>query len=94
MTLQEVKLYLRVDNDDEDTLIQSLINTSIEMVQDILRFDLTEYETIPELINQAMLFIISTLHESRQVGNGNEIKMSELISTVKLMLEPYRKKVW
>lgn len=94
MTLQEVKLYLRVDNDDEDTLIQSLINTSVEMVQDILRFELTEYETIPEIITQAMLFIVSTLYESRQVGNGNEIKINDLISTVKLMLEPYRKKVW
>ena len=94
MTLSEVKLFLRIDNDDEDTLIQSLIKTSQEMVEDILRFKLSEYETIPETINQAMLFIVATLFESRQVGNGNAIKMSELIDTVTRMISPYRKKVW
>lgn len=94
MTLDEVKLYLRVDDDFEDTLIQSLMNTAQEMVEDILRYKLTEFETIPETIKQAMLFVVATLFESRQVGNGNAIKMDELIETVRRLISPYRKKVW
>lgn len=95
MTLEEVKLYLRVDADIEDTLIQSLMNTAKEMIENILRYKLTEFEIIPETINQAMLFIVATLFESRQVGNsGNSIKMDDLINTVKLLISPYRKKVW
>ena len=94
LTLEESKLYLRVDSDDEDVLITSLIQTAKEMVEDILRYELTEFDTIPQTINQSMLYIVSTLYESRQVGNANAIKMEELIETVRRMVEPYRKKVW
>ena len=94
LTLEESKLYLRVDSDDEDVLITSLIQTAKEMVEDILRYKLTEFDTIPQTINQSMLYIVSTLYESRQVGNANAIKMDELIETVRRMVEPYRKKVW
>lgn len=94
LTLEESKLYLRVDSDDEDVLITSLIQTAKEMVEDILRYELTEFDTIPQTINQSMLYIVSTLYESRQVGNANAIKMNELIETVRRMVEPYRKKVW
>ena len=94
LTLEESKLYLRVDSDDEDVLITSLIQTAKEMVEDILRYELTEFDTIPQSINQSMLYIVSTLYESRQVGNANAIKMDELIETVRRMVEPYRKKVW
>ena len=94
LTLEESKLYLRVDSDDEDVLITSLIQTAKEMVEDILRYELTEFDTIPQTINQSMLYIVSTLYESRKVGNANEIKMDELIETVRRMIEPHRKKVW
>ena len=94
LTLEESKLYLRVDSDDEDVLITSLIQTAKEMVEDILRYELTEFDTIPQTINQSMLYIVSTLYESRQVGNANAIKMDELIETVRRMIEPHRKKVW
>lgn len=94
LTLEESKLYLRVDSDDEDVLITSLNQTAKEMVEAILRYELTEFDTIPQSINQSMLYIVSTLYESRQVGNANAIKMDELIETVRRMVEPYRKKVW
>ncbi len=94
LTLEESKLYLRIDSDDEDVLITSLIQTAKEMVENILRYELTEFDTIPQSINQSMLYIVSTLYESRQVGNANAIKMDELIETVRRMVEPYRKKVW
>ena len=94
LTLEESKLYLRVDSDDEDVLITSLNQTAKEMVEDILRYELTEFDTIPQSIKQSMLYIVSTLYESRQVGNANAIKMDELIETVRRMVEPYRKKVW
>lgn len=94
LSLEETKLYLRVDSDEEDNLITSFIKTSREIVEDILRFNLSEYETLPETIKQAMLFIVATLYESRQVGNGNEIKMKELIETVRRMISQYRKMEW
>lgn len=94
LSLEETKLYLRIDSDEEDNLITSFMKTAQEMVEDVLRYPLSEYTTIPEIVRQAMLYIVATLYESRQVGNGNEIKMNELVETVRRMLSPYRKQVW
>lgn len=90
LTLEQVKLYLRIDHDDEDSLINSFIAISQDMVENILRKKLTEYETIPEPINQAMYFVIATLYESRQVTKSGGIQMSELIDVVKRLLFAYR----
>ena len=95
MTLEEVKLFLRVDSSDEDTLITNLINTATSFVEDILRFPLSDFEeNIPDVVNQAILIVIATLFESRQIGGTTEIKMNDLQFAVRNMLEPYRKKVW
>ena len=58
-TLEEVKLYLRIDSDDEDSLITSLMETAKEMVEGILRKNLTEFSPIPETIKQAIMYAIS-----------------------------------
>jgi uncharacterized phage protein (predicted DNA packaging) len=36
-TLEEVKLYLRIDHSDEDTLITDLLKTSEDLCKDIIR---------------------------------------------------------
>jgi len=94
MTLEEVKLFLRVDSSDEDALITNLINIATSFVEDILRFPLSDFENVPDVVNQAILIVIATLFESRQIGGTTEIKMNDLQFMVRNMLEPYRKKVW
>ena len=47
LTLEEVKLYLKIDGDEDNTLITDLINASEELCQDILRFPLTEFTEVP-----------------------------------------------
>ncbi|HEN2392096.1 TPA: phage gp6-like head-tail connector protein, partial [Streptococcus agalactiae] len=37
MTLEEVKLYLKVENGEEDYLIEQLMTTSRQLCEDILR---------------------------------------------------------
>ena len=89
-TLEEVKLYLRIDNDEEDTLINSLIETAKEMVEGILRKQLSEFSPLPETIKQAILYVISTLYESRQVDKSYGISMQELTDTIRRLLFAYR----
>ena len=43
LSLEEVKLYLKVDGDEDNTLITNLIGAAEELCQDILRFPLTEH---------------------------------------------------
>lgn len=89
-TLEEIKLYLRIDNDEEDTLINSLLATSKELVEGILRKQLSEFSPLPETIKQAILYIISTLYESRQVDKSYGISMQELTDTIRRLLFAYR----
>ena len=55
ISLEEAKLYLRVDGDEENTLITNFILASEEICEDVLRVKLSDFDTIPEVIRQAIL---------------------------------------
>ena len=58
LTLQETKDFLRLDGDDEDALVSSLTITAKELIEETLRYKLTEFEEIPETVHQAMLIVV------------------------------------
>ena len=93
LTLNETKHYLRVDNDEDDALISSLIITSRILTEEILRCNLDEFEMLPDLIKQAMLIIIGTLYEERQVEKNDKegLALDATLDLVKKMLFMYRK---
>ncbi len=89
LSLEEVKLYLKMDLSDDDTLITNSILTAEELCQDILRFSLTEFEEIPDTIKQAILYAVGNLYEHRE-----ETDMKELIEMLKRLLFAYRRDGW
>lgn len=91
--LKEMKLYLRVDGNEEDTLITSLIATAEELVESITRQKLTAFEEIPETLRQAVMFVVATLYEQRQGGKGG-LNMKDTLDVVKRMTFAYRKEAW
>ena len=96
--LEEVKLYLRVEGDEEDTLISSFIEIAIQLCEDILRYPLSEFEEIPALVKQAMLFCIANMYEKRE-GTHHYMKnesggILETIDVMKNMLNNLRKESW
>jgi|SRR5699024_11185396 len=97
LDLEEVKLYLRIDGDEEDTLITSLIGTAEEICEQILRHPLSEFESIPLTVEQAMLFCVANIYEKREgVANYNKGSggIEEIIHLMKMMLSTYRKEIW
>ena len=98
VTLEEVKLYLRLDGDEEDTLITNFILTATELCEDILRYSLSEFEEIPAVVRQALLYCVANLYEKREgayyymknEGGG----MAETIKVMKLILGNLRKESW
>lgn len=88
--LDEVKAYLRIDGDEENNLVTSLILMATELVEDILRRKLTEFETIPETVRQAVLLTVATLYENRQGGNDG-LNTADLIDLIRRMTFAYRK---
>ena len=93
LTVNETKHYLRVDNDEDDALISSLIITSRILTEEIIRCNLDEFEMLPDLIKQAMLIIIGTLYEERQVEKNDKegLALDATLDLVKKMLFMYRK---
>ena len=65
VTLQEVKQYLRIDFEDDDTLLLSLISTAKQLVMDVGRMDEDAFTQNEDTVRTAMLFALGYLYESR-----------------------------
>lgn len=89
VTLEEVKLYLKIDGDEDDTLITDLIYATEELCQDILRFPLTEFAEVPETVKQALLYAIGNIYELREA-----VDMKALIEVMTRLLFAYRREGW
>ena len=92
LTLQETKDFLRLDGDDEDALVSSLIVTAKELIEEVLRRKLTEFKEVPETVHQAMLIVVGTLYEERQVAKDKSgVDIKETLDLVRRMLFAYRR---
>ncbi len=89
VTLEEAKLYLKVDGDEDDTLISDCINAAEELCEDILRFPLTEFAEVPDTVKQAGFYAIGNLYEQRET-----LDMKAMIDLLKRLLFAYRKDGW
>jgi tartrate dehydratase beta subunit/fumarate hydratase class I family protein len=89
VTLEKTKEYLRVESAGEDALITGLIETAEDIVAGVLRFSLSEIETIPGPIEQAVIYIAACLYENRDT-----LDMPKVLRTAIGLLAPYRKDGW
>ena len=88
VTLQEVKQYLRVDFEDDDTLLLSLISTAKQLVMDVGRMDEERFSENEDVVRTAMLYTVSYLYENR-----NTADFSRLTLTLRAMLFAQREGV-
>ena len=89
VTLEEAKTYLRVDTDDEDALIESFLQAAGDICEGVLRFPLTDFETVPGPVKQAVLYATAQFYELRE-----NININVLTDTVRKLLFAYRKEGW
>lgn len=87
--LEEVKLYLRVDGDEENTLITNLISAAEDICEGILRHPLADFDPLPETVKQAVMYIVANLYEKRE-----EVDMKDVLNIVARLLFAYRIEGW
>ena len=76
LTLAEAKLYLRVDYDEDDNLIEKFIESAKQLCMDILRTD--DESILEEDRNSpvAMLYAIAYMYEHREEADYNALTLS------------------
>lgn len=76
ITLEETKSYLRVDFDDEDEMIESLIQSSIKHSMDIARVDSEEELSKNPNGKIAVLYMTAYLYEHREEADYSELNLT------------------
>ena len=79
MTLDEIKLYCRIDSDDEDTLLLSLIETAKQFLQESAHIVYDEKNNLHEM---CIKLLVANWYENRLVNQGNEKEIPYSISCV------------
>lgn len=85
VSLEEAKAYLKIEYDEEDDLLLSLIASAEDLCATILRKDLPEDYTV----RVAVLYAVSYLFDSR-----GETNMTDLIGMLKAILSGKREEVF
>ena len=89
ITLDEAKLYLKVDGAEEDTLISNLIHTAEELCEGILRYPLTEFTVVPDLVKHTVIYAVASMYEQRETTDSKA-----MLDVMTRLLFPFRKEGW
>lgn len=76
VTLEEMKNYLRVDFDDDDALIASLITSAQKICMDILRTDDIDVLKACENAQIAIMYTVAYLYEHREEANHQAMALT------------------
>jgi hypothetical protein len=84
ISLADIKVYLRIDGEEEDTLLAILLSVAIEHCENYLCSALPS--DLPAPIKQALLILVGHFYEQR-VGE-------DIPKVVYALLSPYRQHQW
>lgn len=76
ITLDDMKNYLRVDHDDDDALLESLIVSSEQLCMDVARIPDEESFEKEACSKVAVMYAVAYLYEHREDANHLELTLS------------------
>ena len=76
VTLQEMKNYLRVDDDDDDVLIETIIASAERQCMDILRTDIEEELAWVQNGKTSVMFTAAYLYEHREEADHHALNLT------------------
>ena len=88
VTVEEARNYLRIDNEDDDGLVETLLKTSKQLCLDVARCENETFEE-SDISRTAMLYTLGYLYEHREEADHHE-----LILTIRSLLFSLREGVF
>ena len=76
VTLEEMKNYLRVDYDEDDALIESIIGASERLCMDVARMDSMEEFSAVENARIVVLYAAAYLYEHREEADHRALTLT------------------
>lgn len=76
VTLTDMKQYLRVDFEDEDALIETLLRSAEKMCMDILRTEDTSVLEAVENAKAAVMYTVAYLYEHREEADHHGLTLT------------------
>lgn len=89
VSLEELKMHLRVLTDDEDTLLTSLLAQAQEAASDYCGVDWQNTGDVPETVRLAVMLMASHFFEYRD--SSDKSAYSTMLSAFHMLLYPNRK---
>lgn len=76
ITLAEAKEYLRVDTDDEDALITTLMTAAQNLCEDVSRLETADFESAGDVAKIAVLFTLGYFFEHREDNDAHKLTLN------------------
>lgn len=88
LTVDEVKVHLRIEDDEEDEYIESLIRQAQSTAEDFCRVSFEDNNTAPEPVRLAVMLMVSHYYENRD--NPDRAVYGTMRIAFENLLYPYR----
>ena len=88
VTVDEVKTHLRIEDDDEDMYLESLIAQAQAVAEDFCRVTFDDRSPAPEPVRLAVLLFVSHYYENRD--NPDRAVYGTMRIAFENLLSPYR----
>ncbi|MBO5449805.1 MAG: phage gp6-like head-tail connector protein [Ruminococcus sp.] len=89
ITMEEAKAYLRVDSDDDDSIIMILIDTAEKICIDVARMADDEFFMLGDYVKTPVLYALAYLFEHREEADHDGLK-----KTLRSLMSDIRKQVF
>lgn len=76
VSLDEAKEYLRIDSDDEDATVESLLRSAQSLCMDIARLDEETFDAAGDIAKTAVLYTLAYFYEHREEADHHALTVT------------------
>ena len=89
ITLEDAKAHSRIDTDDEDNIIQSMVTASIAYVEHALNIGPLD-DAAPVMAKQAALLMFADFYENREAQADRPLTSNKTVESLLNMARSYK----